>query len=60
MHIKQLLNERVEYDIEIYQGQGLFIMAEVNNTNRGLDKFQYHTKTKFNNCFIYIQMVQIL
>ena len=33
--------------------------AVVDNTNRGLDKSQYHTKTKFNHCFIiYVQKVE--
>lgn len=26
--------------------------AEADNTNRGLDNFRYHAKTKFNNCSI--------
>ena len=52
---EQLLNE-VEYDIDNYQGQGLCypskLKAEVDNTNRGLDKSRYHRKTEYNICFI--------
>ena len=61
--IKQLQNE-VEYDIENYHGRGLCYpskpMAEVDNTNRGIDNSRYYRKTEFNNCFIvYIHLLYI-
>ena len=52
---KQLLNE-IEYDIEIYHGRGLCYppkpKGEVENNNRGVDKYRNHTKTEFHNGFI--------
>jgi hypothetical protein len=35
-------------------------MAEVDNTNRGIDNSRYYRKTEFNNCFIvYIHLLYI-
>ena len=54
MHDNQHLLDEGEHDTENYQGRGWCYLpkAEADNTNRGLDNFQYHAITSFNKCFI--------